>query len=635
MANPSGKLATTASRTGPGGPAVYGPAFDVLRILATFFVLMYHASLAYLSRPMRLTLWHVYDAHHHVGMDVFAYWVNSFAMPLFFLAAGLIAPAGVESRGVRVFLKHRAGRLLRPLLFASIAIVPVCYLLTAYGLLTTGRTTPDEILSWRFRPEVRTHLYGLGHLWFLEYLFLVCVLWSGCWWLGRKLRRRSGAEASSSTAPGLLERTFASSWCPVLLAVPTAAIFLIDTDTILRVENNVVPNPSRVLHYLYFFAVGGWLAYAPSARDRLVKSGRLYLGLAALTFVVMLPGLLRLASSPLTGVDRIGVALLGAVLPWLTILGALGVALGRPGSKSSTTRFLAEASFWVYLIHLPIVMFAQIVLCPLGWPGVVKFLVVSAVAIALSVASYEAIVRYSLVGEIVNGARKRLKGPRRVSPEFGWAATAFALVVAAGSSVWYLHVFIWKDNYHAVPPTGLYRSAVLTRGELDRALTRDGIRSVIALTDGRAHTSIARQRALCEARGVAYHEVGLPENRRPDAATLVGLADLIATTPRPILAQGERGLDPAAFASALALLLDGQAPEVALGQFDLRYAQFGGAEHSVLGSTLVDYTNWLRRTNAGPTPERFRAWAALQQADQDDRAAASLAREVASPSQTR
>ena len=498
-----------------GGTADLGNALDTLRVVGTFLVLMYHAALTYLATPMRLTLWHVYDARGHVSMDLFAYWVNGFAMPLFFLAAGVSAPAGIESRGIRVFLEHRGGRFLRPLLFGCLTIMPVCYLIAAYGLLMTGRCTPNEILSWRFSPEVQRHLYGLGHLWFLEYLFIVCALWAGCWLLGRTLVRFAGT-LKHGQGHDRLERVFGSPWRPLLLAVPTAVIFLADTDTLLRVENILVPNPSRLIHYLYFFAVGGWVSRLRTPRERLIPHSRLYLVLAVVVFAVMAPLLLRFAAAPLAGWERVVFAGLAAVFPWLTILGGLGVCLEFIKGKGPAMRFLAEASFWVYIIHLPIVMLTQALLLPIPWPGPVKFLVTSAVGATVSVLSYEYVTRYSLVGEIVNGTRKRFRGKRRLSPEFGWIATLGALVLVAGWSTWYLRVFIWQDNFHVVVPGQIYRSARLSPAALDRVIGREGLRSVITFSwQGNRHPWMEEQKTSCQTRGVWYRIVSLGDDRLP------------------------------------------------------------------------------------------------------------------------
>ena len=519
-ASPNARRGTRQNpgRLGGGGTADLGNTLDTLRVVGTFLVLMYHAALSYLANPMRLTLWHAYDAHGHVSMDLFAYWVNGFAMPLFFLAAGVSAPAGIESRGVRVFLKHRAGRFLRPLLFGCLTIMPLCYLISAYGLLVTGRCTPNDILTWRFSPAVRRHLYGLGHLWFLEYLFVVCALWAGCWLLGRALARFAGGSKGGQ-GRDRLERVFGSPWRPLLLAVPTALIFLADTDTVLRVENIILPNPSRLIHYLYFFAVGGWVSRLRAPKQRLIPYSRLYLVLAVVVFAAMAPLLLRFAAAPLSGWERVVFAGLAAVFPWLTILGGLGVCLEFIEGKGPAMRFLAEASFWVYLIHLPVVMLAQVLLLPIPWPGPVKFLVTSAVGAMLSVLSYEYVTRYSLVGEIVNGARKRFRGKRRLGLEFGWVATLGAVALVAGGSTWYLRVFLWQDNLHVVVPGQIYRCARLSPAAIDRVIRREGLRTVITFSrQSNRRPWIAGQKTYCQTRGVSYRIVSLRDDRLPRAS---------------------------------------------------------------------------------------------------------------------
>ena len=115
-----------------------GNALEVLRVATTFFVLLYHASLTYLATPMRLTLWSTYEGPGLVAFDYFVYWVNGFAMPVFFLSAGVSAPASCASRGPMVFVTSRVKRLLRPLLFGCLTILPFTYLVWGYGLMVTG-----------------------------------------------------------------------------------------------------------------------------------------------------------------------------------------------------------------------------------------------------------------------------------------------------------------------------------------------------------------------------------------------------------------------------------------------------------------------------------------------------------------
>jgi hypothetical protein len=260
---------------------------------------------------------------------------------------------------------------------------------------------------------------------------------------------------------------------------------------------------------------------------------------------------LRFVVAPLAGWERVVFAGLAAVFPWLTILGGLGVCLEFIKGKGPVMRFLAEASFWVYLIHLPIVMLMQVLLLPIPWPGPVKFLVTSAVGATLSVLSYEYVTRYSLVGEIVNGARRRFRGKRRLGREFGWVAALGAVALVIGGSTWYLRVFLWQDNLHVVVPGQIYRCARLSPAALDRLIRREGLRSVITFSgESNRHLWIAGQKTYCQTRGVSYRIVSLRDDRLPPREQVQQLLALLEQCPKPIVVQGYRGLDHCGFASA-------------------------------------------------------------------------------------
>lgn len=589
-----------------GGPAEMGHALEVLRVATTFFVVLYHVALTYVAMPLRLTLWAAYDSAGHVAFDHFVYWVNGFAMPVFFLAAGVSAPAACESRGPRVFLTHRAMRLLRPLLFGCLTVVPFFYLIWGYGLMETGRCDLDSILNWRFRPQVRQNLYGFGHLWFLEYMFLVCVLWCGGWTLRRFFFREPKTPEDQA---GWVSRVLASPWKPLLLAIPTAVIFLVDSDTMLRVDNVIVPNVSRLLHYALFFTVGGWISKIREPKAQFIPHSALYLALSFVVFALMSPLLLAHAAAPLGGVARVVFCLLAALFPWLTVFGGLGVLLKVIQGRGAVMRFLSEASFWVYIVHVPLVALMQVLLLRVALPAPVKFLAISAVAISLSLVSYELIVRRSLIGEIINGARKR--SPKRgiLGPEFGWVATLAVIVLMFAGAAWESRVFFWGHNCHEEVPGQLYRSARLKERELDALIQRKGLRSVVTFTGGgEAHLWIAAQKRLCEARRVGLHVLALRADRAPTRNNLIRLMDVLERCPRPLLVQGYRGIDHTGFASAVALLLGGAPPRAALREFDLKYGQFGGPEHSPLGQVVLDYERSLNARHESHSPSRFQAW---------------------------
>lgn len=99
-----------------------------------------------------------------------------------------------------------------------------------------------------------------------------------------------------------------------------------------------------------------------------------------------------------------------------------GFALRFLKDESRARRYVADASYWVYLVHLPIVMALQVAVgrWPLHWS--IKFPLVVTATLALAFVSYHFLVRSTFIGGILSGR----KYPRRRDP----AATSVAAATA-------------------------------------------------------------------------------------------------------------------------------------------------------------------------------------------------------------
>jgi hypothetical protein len=273
-------------------------------------------------------------------------------------------------------------------------------------------------------------------------------------------------------------------------------------------------------------------------------------------------------------------------------------------------RYLAESSFWVYIIHVPIVALVQIVLLPYRWPIAIKFLVISVTSVSLSLLSYEYLVRRSLIGEIINGTRKRSRKRSWISPEFGWAATVVLIVTLGAGCTWWLRPFFFGENLHAVVPGQVYRSARLKPERLAQQIQAHGLRSVIVFTtDATKNPSLIAQSRLCATHNVKFITIPFPSLRAPTRRSLMSLVRSIDEAPRPLLFQGQRGIRSVSLASALALLLDGTSPDDALRQFAMRYGEFSDIDRSALASAVLEYRNWLAAEHKPHSAVEFREWA--------------------------
>ena len=608
---PPRPLAPVAEESPPsagGGAAEIAPAVQNLRMLATLLVLLAHSAIAYVQTPLRTTLWSAYDPKSSPFFDALAYWVNGFAMPLFFLIAGISAPAACASRGPAVFVKHRARRLLIPFALALGAILPLSYFAYGMGLLSTEQISMNDILRMRFEPSVQQQLYGPMHLWFLEYLFLVCVCWAGL----RSLCDRVLSASTRHVWHSACERILASRFKPLLVAIPTGLILLCDADVFLRLNNSYLPDPLRVAHYLVFFAVGASTGASTAPRRSLERLAGWNCVAALTVFSGFLPLILDHMRAPIAQPTRSLLAVGAATFTWLILFGLSGGCCRFLNRQGPILRYMSEASFWIYLIHLPIVLLCQWLLLDADWPVANKFAAVVAITLLISLTSYQWVVRYSLIGKLINGARKRTSWRRRWTPELGWVGIAAFSIAFACGCLWYFKGLIWYQGFAEVKPREVFRSARLSTEQLRHAIDLHGIRSVLSVAGHVTEARLSEQRELCRSRGVDWLWIDLAAESPPRPDQIAELASMLARCPRPVLIEGHRGLGRAGFGAAIAILVDGGSPEAALEQFHLRFGQLGGAKRSVFAKVIAQYDEFLLSTEGKSSPERFLAWATLQ-----------------------
>ena len=97
--------------------------------------------------------------------------------------------------------------------------------------------------------------------------------------------------------------------------------------------------------------------------------------------------------------------MLYALAIWTSTFAVIGLALRFMSGFSPVRRYLADASYWLYLIHMPILMALQVALSQLDWPAPVKLAIILGIAIAVMLASYHMLVRFTVIGVVLNGKR--------------------------------------------------------------------------------------------------------------------------------------------------------------------------------------------------------------------------------------
>jgi glucan biosynthesis protein C len=222
----------------------------------------------------------------------------------------------------------------------------------------------------------------------------------------------------SEGARRLFRRVIASFWLRLIVFTLLTAVTLIFTP-ILGASTQFLPEWRMFLGFGVFFYFG-WFLYGQ--RDLLPTFQRGFWWLLALTPPLLIVRLIFLGKiMQMAGADgfsaifsilqRDPVSYLiligaGSLLIWSMTLGFMGLYLKQFSRESKVGSYLSEASYWMYIVHMPLVIWMQSLVMFVPIPGWAKFLLVTAAGILLTMLAYDLFVRSTFIGEALNGRRK-------------------------------------------------------------------------------------------------------------------------------------------------------------------------------------------------------------------------------------
>jgi ABC-type multidrug transport system ATPase subunit len=104
------------------------------------------------------------------------------------------------------------------------------------------------------------------------------------------------------------------------------------------------------------------------------------------------------------------------VAVWGWVFGLTGAALRFLSNFSATRRYIADASYWIYLAHLPVVAALQVWVghWPLHWS--VKYPLILVASFAVLFLSYHYFIRPTFLGKLLNGRKYPRKSPPPATP---------------------------------------------------------------------------------------------------------------------------------------------------------------------------------------------------------------------------
>jgi glucans biosynthesis protein C len=375
---------------------MYG--LDALRGVAMTLGIFLHGSIAY-KQGYHYGEW-VFDKQFtSYFFDWLYLWINSFRMQTFFLLAGFFAHILIAKRGLIDFTKNRLKRIGLVLLLSYFTILPLT--LAPYLLIVefTGSDKWQLLLDFYFRFYTFRAHSGFMHLWFLQHLLIFYGLFISTLYLINKWdiklitwRNKMGFR------PTVYNFLFISS---VLLGI-ISQLFKTSLPSIWT--GFIIPLP-QLLYYLFFFVLGWMLEEKRGLFLSFSDSYKLFLIVGTmLNFLI-----LYLVNSEIVELHSTyflsGLKFLFSIQTMLLTVGFIGLFNGTVKKSKPFWSYIADSAYWVYLIHMPIVLTTQLLLLNSPVPGLLRFPVVILVAVVISFSSYHFFIRYTWVGTLLNGQR--------------------------------------------------------------------------------------------------------------------------------------------------------------------------------------------------------------------------------------
>jgi peptidoglycan/LPS O-acetylase OafA/YrhL len=175
-----------------------------------------------------------------------------------------------------------------------------------------------------------------------------------------------------------------------------------------------VPNGPAVVGFGTALAFGWFLHRQQALLQRLARDWRAYLGGAVILSVAALwlvgPRPVFRVVEPPAG-ERLLYTVAYTLAIWTWVLGIVGFAADKLAAASARWRYLSDASFWMYLVHVPVVwgLQAWMMRWPLHWS--VKFPLILAITMLVLLGSYHYLVRSTFVGKLLNGRKYPRNAP--------------------------------------------------------------------------------------------------------------------------------------------------------------------------------------------------------------------------------
>jgi hypothetical protein len=368
-------------------------SLDSLRAIMMLLGLVIHSALTYGVVDYG-SGWSLKDTGAtHLSNDYIASFVHAFRMQIFFVVAGFFGALLFYERLPLKMVKNRISRIVLPFLVFVLLLWPTIVFAFGYTkFVFAGSTdalaeTLGRFSSWEILIPGSTF-----HLWFLYYLALITFFSVGVALVFKKL---PGVTSQiSSGFNWIIQKPVVRI---LVFAALTAVIYMIMGSYSVATSNSFIPDFNTFIYYTSFYFVGWILFKSKHLLETFMKFDWLTTVLGILLFSVYF-----FMNDSLSFEAKL---IMKSVLVWLLIFGVTGLFIRYGSNHSARMRYVSDASYWVYLLHLSFTAIIPGLIADWPLPPTLKFLFVLITTGVICFVSYHYLVRGTFIGQFLNGRK--------------------------------------------------------------------------------------------------------------------------------------------------------------------------------------------------------------------------------------
>ncbi|SEN16898.1 Surface polysaccharide O-acyltransferase, integral membrane enzyme [Duganella sp. CF517] len=388
---------------------------DWIRIIAFFLLILYHTGMYYVTWD-----WHVKSPDASHAIEPLMILSSPWRLGLLFMISGVASAFMLQKIRVGALLGQRSWRLLVPLVFGMLVIVPP----QAYLEVV-------EKVAYKGGYGEFMHLYITGykgfcrggdcldmptwnHLWFVAYLWVYTMLIGGLAWLaGPRLQSWSNALGRQLTG-----------WKIIVLPVIGLAIARFALADRFPTTHGLVDDWYNHAQSFYLFLLGALLAtqrgfWANVERLRWTSLGLWLASWAAIVCYYSIPE--AQAALPAVAQWKPVMRLVYCLCQWAPIMAVCGFGHRHLAFDSAKRRYLTEAVFPVYILHQTLIVVMAHSFKPLKLAPVTEGLILVVLTFCISFGVFEVVRRIAVLRPLFGLGRR----PARVRDGYrARAATA-------------------------------------------------------------------------------------------------------------------------------------------------------------------------------------------------------------------